>query len=261
VSPSRAALLSVGLYLLWVAATYVFEGRVHLLQRPDPVGRAIFTVVTNILVGILLAALVLRTFIRSGLVARDQLGFRSPRRTLIAVVLASLLGSGLFIVQGPHSREPLVLLNVFAQVLPTSIAEIVVCWVVIGAMAEALTGTRGKVVSLVVGMVAASALFGVYHFAHSPPFNEVGVVVFLMLIGIGTSLVYFFGRDVYATIIFHNFQGMFGILGSADLDVFRQPLYPLYVLALLGVAALIAVHALIVRPAARHQKAAPSAVD
>ncbi len=76
-----------------------------------------------------------------------------------------------------------------------------------------------------------------------------GFVVFLTLIGIGTSLVYFLGRDVYATIVVHNVLAMVGIIGSAELDALRQPLYPLYGLAALAVAVLVATHVVIARRA------------
>lgn len=60
----------------------------------------------------------------------------------------------------------------------------------------------------------ASVLFGVYHFAHSAPFNEPGMVLFLTGIGCVTSLWWFASRDVYGTAIFHNFFGVTGVLAA-----------------------------------------------
>jgi hypothetical protein len=245
----RAAALSLGLYLLWVAATYLLEGRLELLQRPDPLGRARYAVVANVVIGTVLAGWLLRHLIGCGLVSRQQVGFRSGRRTAAALLLAAGLGLAIFLAQGPPRREPLVLFNVFAQVLPTSIAEILVCWAVLGVVGEALTRAGGRAVSLAVGAVTAAVLFGVYHFAHSAPFNQPPVVVFLTLIGLLTSLVFFFGRDLYAAVVVHNVLALIGLVNSAPLEAFRQPLYPLYLLALLALAALVGVHLSLARAA------------
>jgi hypothetical protein len=90
------------------------------------------------------------------------LGFRSLGRTLIASLIALVVGGGLFVLQGPPSLNPLVIFNGFAQVLPVSIAELVVCWAVIGGSFEALAKPKGKVLAVIVGIVAANFLFGVY---------------------------------------------------------------------------------------------------
>ena len=249
INPAWIVGLSLFLYLAWSLATYWFEGRVHLLQQPTPLGRAIYIIIANILIGAFAMAWIMRSALVAHVVHREQLGFRSWRRTLAAVVLALVGGIILFVLLGPPSLEPLIVWNVFAQTLPTSIAEILVCWVALGASVEAATQRWGRVVALVLAVVAADVAFGVYHFAHSAPFNQWGIVLFLMVIGLGTSLVYFLTRDVYATIIIHNFLGMRGVMANIDLDFLRQPLYPLYILVILSVAALIAVHWLLTRPA------------
>jgi membrane protease YdiL (CAAX protease family) len=128
--------------------------------------------------------------------------------------------------------------------LPVTVAEILVCWALVGATFESPTKRRGKAVSLIVGIVAASVLFGVYHFAHSPPFNTFGLVLTLTLVGVITSLFFFISRNVYGTIVFHNFLGIFGVLqaltASGNLATYHQPMYPAYVLAPVSVIILIA---------------------
>jgi hypothetical protein len=66
----------------------------------------------------------------------------------------------------------------------------------------------------VIAAVTASVLFGVYHFAHGAPFNEIRMVVFLTGIGLVTSLWWFASRDVYGTAVFHNFFGLTGVLAA-----------------------------------------------
>jgi hypothetical protein len=101
---------------------------------------------------------------------------------------------------------------------------------------------------VILAALIASVLFGVYHFAHSPPFNTVGTVVFLSVIGLVTSVFFFVSRDVYGTIAFHNFQGTFGVIGaleaSGNLASFVRPVIPLLVMAVVAIAVLITVHLL-----------------
>lgn len=128
-----------------------------------------------------------------------------------------------------------------------SIAEVVVCWVLVGASFEALARPKGKLIAIPVGIIAADLLFAGYHFAHSAPFNQLNMVLFLLIPGLLTSLVYFFGRDIYAAIIFHNFLGMTGVMQNVDLDLFSQPLYPLYALMVISVVVLIAADVFFIR--------------
>jgi hypothetical protein len=127
-----------------------------------------------------------------------------------------------------------------------SFAEVVVCWALVGVSFEALARPKGKLIAILVGIITANLLFAVYHFAHSAPFNQLNMVLFLLIPGLLTSLVYFLGRDIYATILFHNFLGMTGVMQNIDLTFFSQPLYPLYGLALISVLALIGADLLLV---------------
>jgi hypothetical protein len=244
----RTALISIVVYLAWVAATYLFEGRVNMMTRPTPVGRAVYVLIANVVIGIGLAGWALRASVASGVVTLKQLGFRSLRRTAVAIVIAGLAGFGLFLLRNPPSRHPIVVLNAFAQVLTVSIAEVVVCWALMGATFEGLTRTRGRWVSLIVGIVVADLFFGVYHFAHSAPFNQLSMVLFLMIPGLVTSLVYFLGRDIYATIVIQNFLGMLGVMQNIDVAFFSRPLYPLYALMLISVLTLVGFDVLVIRP-------------
>jgi membrane protease YdiL (CAAX protease family) len=247
-------LIAMAVYLAWVVATYLFEGRVNMMTRPTPLGRAAYVLIANVAIGIGLAGWELRSAVASGATTRKQLGFRSIRRTVIAVVIAGLAGFGLFTLQNATSRDPIVVLNAFAQVLTVSITEVVVCWALVGGAFEALTRRYGRWLSLVVGIISADLFFGVYHFAHSAPFNQVNMVLFLMVPGLVTGLVYFLARDIYATILFHNFLGMLGVIQNIDVAFFSRPLYPLYALMLISIIALVALDTLAFR---RRQPQAP----
>lgn len=244
---SRSALkliaIALSIYVIWVAATYILEGRIHLLQRVDPIGRMTYVLIANVVIGTVLSGIAIRYLLRAQLVKPEQLGLNKSRvRTAAIIALGAVGGLTLFLVQSPRTTEPIVVFNVFMQVLPVSIAEVMVCWALIGSSVESLAknNNTGKVLSVIVGAIAASVLFGVYHYAHSPPFNQTSIVFFLMLPSIATALIYFLGRDIYAAVIVQNFMGIFGVIGSLpNLEVFRQPMVPIYVLSAISIAALV----------------------
>jgi membrane protease YdiL (CAAX protease family) len=71
---------------------------------------------------------------------------------------------------------------------------------------------RGAVLAYVLATVISSLLFGLYHFAHSPPFDEPAMAAFLIGIGLLTSGWWYFSRDLYGTAIFHNFFALTGVI-------------------------------------------------
>ena len=203
---------SIGLWLLWTLTTWWLEGRIGTFRRPDAVtDRLIYTVVVNIVIGVVGTAFLLRHLLGGNAARMKQVGFGPLRRTAIWAPVGLALGLGLYFGQGAPSTEPVVVLNAYAQVFVVSMAEVVVCWALVGGMvALEIGGSRWTSIPLAV--VVASLLFGIYHFAHSAPFNAVGMVVFLSVIGLVTSAFFFLSRDVYATILFHNFLGVFGVI-------------------------------------------------
>jgi hypothetical protein len=109
-------------------------------------------------------------------------------------------------------------------VLVVSIAEVAVCWAVVASVFEATFRHLGRAFAVGLAAVVASALFGIYHFAHSAPFNTIGMVAFLGVIGLATSLFFFVSRDVYGTIVFHNFMGVLGVVNALAAKDQLQPL-------------------------------------
>jgi Type II CAAX prenyl endopeptidase Rce1-like len=96
-----------------------------------------------------------------------------------------------------------------------------------------------KVISVILAASVSTVVFGIYHFAHSPPFNQPNIVLFLMYTGILTSIVYFIGRDIYATIVFHNFQALFGIMNNVNIDSLLHPIYSVVVVAIVSIVILV----------------------
>jgi hypothetical protein len=244
----KLVIFSISVYIVWVFATYIFEGRTNLLHTYDPLGRLAYTIVANILIGTVLGFILLKPSLSSNFVTQKQLGFQSPRHIIILVAVAASAGFLLFSSGDPVSLNPVVIVNVFSQTLPTSIAEVVVCWIVIGTVFESLTrqwmekndnkiGKNGgnmrtaSILSVIIASLISIVLFGVYHFAHSPPFNQPNMVIFLMIPAILTSVFYFGGREVYSTITIHNILALIGVSGNIDVTPLAEPLYPIMILA------------------------------
>jgi hypothetical protein len=265
IKPLRLAAIALALYVAWVAATYLLEGRIHLIQQVDPIGRITYVAIANIATGTVISALTIRYLLIKDFIKPEQLGFnRSFYRNAAIIAAAAIGGLALFLAQNPKTTEPVIVFNAFMQVLPVSIAEVMVAWALVGSSFESLGRRRvGRYASIVIGAVMASVLFGVYHYAHSPPFNETSMVLFLMLPSIATAVTYFLGRNIYAAILVQNFMGIYGVMSSLPaLEPFRQPMIPIYVLSAVSFAALvISVSGILRRMAARTAKIKIDNVD
>ncbi|MFZ1104806.1 MAG: hypothetical protein WAN86_18480 [Hyphomicrobiaceae bacterium] len=211
----KAVGTALALFIVWTAATWFFEGRIETFLRPEAAtDRLLYALVANLGIGIVGAIVVLRFILNWHYLRREAAGFGSPARTAIAVTAGLVLGLAFYALSGGPTSDPIVLTNAFAQVLVVSAAEVIVCWAVVGTVFEAAFRDLGRIIAVGLAAVIASVLFGAYHFAHSPPFNTIGMVAFLSVIGLVTSLFFFVSRDVYGTIVFHNFMGAFGVVNA-----------------------------------------------
>jgi uncharacterized membrane protein YeaQ/YmgE (transglycosylase-associated protein family) len=136
---------SVVLYLAWVIATYLLEGRILTLQRPEATtARLLYALVANMLIGILGAVFAVRVLANWRVVLPPRVGFQSLRHALISVLIGAVLGFALYAVQGPPTFNAVVIINAYAQVLVVSTAEVLVCWAVVGSVSEALLRDRRR---------------------------------------------------------------------------------------------------------------------
>jgi hypothetical protein len=244
----RPLILAVTLYAAWTAATYLLEGRPRTLLSPEATGlRIVYTLVANLLFGLGGAALLLGWLGGAHRVAPSAAGFQ-PRRRAGAMILVGLVaGAVVYAAQAPAWRSPTVLVNGFLQVLPVSAAEVVVCWSVtsaaIGAAWPSLEAKRARAI----GLVPGALLFGMYHIAHSPPFNTPGMIAMLTAVGVVTGLVFLLTADVYASVAFHSFLGLHGVLDALDdsgrLEPYGHWQAHLVLMAAVTLAALVGVHA------------------
>lgn len=260
----RIAAAAASLYAAWVLATYLLEGSQRTLLRPDATAlRLTYTVVANMLIGVVGGVWILGLSVRAGLLTGRSAGFTGVGRSALWVFIGFALGLGIYGLQGAPTWDPVVVANVFAQVLVVSAAEVVVCWVVISSIVAAFAGSRPLghdertseqrhgVSARAVGILAASLLFGVYHFAHSPPFNTISMVLLLSVVGIATGLFFFVSRNVYGTLVFHNMLGVYGVAAAlasdGALSAFDRIVWPLAVTAGAAVLLLVAGHLWLLR--------------
>jgi membrane protease YdiL (CAAX protease family) len=116
-------------------------------------------------------------------------------------------------------------------VFVVSVAEVLVCWSLVGATFESVLQPRLGRGAVFVAAVVAAVLFGLYHFAHSAPFNTWAMVGLLAVVGLVTGLFFFVSRDALGTAVFHNFLGTFGVTQALEkagalgtLEVLQPPL-------------------------------------
>jgi membrane protease YdiL (CAAX protease family) len=225
--------------------TYLLEGMLLTLQRPEAVvNRLLYTVITNMVIGTIIALYFVRYNHKVNNFDRKTFGFRSPRYSILAVTVGFVAGLILYIVQNPPTLNPIIIANAYAQVLVVTIAEIIVCWVIMGGITENLIkGRLGEIFSIIIAILVSSVLFGIYHFAHSPPFNTVNMVILLTFIGVITGIFYFIVRDIYGTIVFHNFLGIFGVISAlkttGNLTAYTTPIIPLFITASIAIVILV----------------------
>jgi hypothetical protein len=248
---TQAVTSAIGLFATWMLATYLLEACLGTFLRPDAATRFVYTVVANVVVGTIGAALIIRAVLRKAEFAHvTRYGIAEPRRILVLVPTAALL-AGLFLnSQELPTSNPVILVNAFAQVLVVSIAEVVVSWALLGAVLRNAMGSA--VVSAGIAVVSAALAFGLYHFAHSPPFNTAAMVLLLSGVGLVTGLFFFLGGDLYSTVVLHNafaVRGVIQALGeSGNLDRYTSPQVPLIATAIAAVVVLVIADLVLIRP-------------
>lgn len=208
------ALVLAGLLVAaWSVVTWLLEGRLHTFLRPEAAAdRIAYAVLGNLLTGIALGAACVALLVRRGDLDATRAGFPAGRRTVNASLTGLVLGLGAYLAQGAPSLDPVVLVNAYSQVFVVSAAEVMVCWCLAGAVVEAALAPMGRLAATLVAALLSATLFGLYHFAHSPPFDTWPMVLLLTGVGLVTGAFFFASRDALGTMLFHNFLGTFGVL-------------------------------------------------
>ncbi len=238
----RLLLIPFLVYLAWLLEIFLLAGNNHLLEHPEPVGIAIYTLIGCILTGMVIPIICIRKAFITGAVNMFQIGFRTARRTILACSVTGAVGLGLIILFNPFGTDRIAFANAFLLLLPTVTASVMVCWVLVGTHVQAYVRTGGAVLSITSGVVITSLLFASVSLAGSPSFWQKAALFWLIGIGTGAALFFFAVRDVYATVIMVTGSGVFAGAGTFDPGYLHGTHAGIYASSLLAIAALLALH-------------------
>lgn len=230
--------------------TYLLEGRRLTFRRPEAaLDRFIYTLIANVLIGTIGSIILIRYFIlQTGVSHPSFFGLIGAKRLILGIALGLVLGLVFFFIKPFASRHPILILNAYSQVLVVSIAEVIVCWVLVGG---SIGNLGNNSIYIILAVIISSFLFGIYHLAHSSPFNTFKMVMMLSIIGFFTGVFYFLTRSIYGTILFHNFLGMKGVTDalakSGRIENFKSFQIPIVATALIALIVLIVLDITILR--------------
>jgi hypothetical protein len=227
------------LYAVWLIEVFLLEGRPALFRVPDPGPLLVYTVTGCIMIGIVAPVLLIRRSFVSGAVNMFQIGFRSLRRTIAVCTITGIFCYLAVLLVTPSGPARTAVFGTFLLYLPTAVAAVMICWVLIGTHLQALVRDGGAIVSIPTGVVVTSILFGIASRVHTPGPGIEDPLVPPILLGIIAALFFFAVRDVYAT-VFVVTTGM-AIQFPRIVDTSFMPGVALSVFLAFG--ALLAVHA------------------
>ena len=188
--------------IIWQLENFLLAVNPHLFSKASFPGLVIFTVLSCVLMGIIVPVLRIQAAFLSGAVNTFQIGFRSVRRTTTAVSITALAGYTFFVFTGDVGGLDLaggIILFIFF--LPTAIAAVMICWVLIGTHIQAYVRQGGAIISICTGTLVTALIFAVSMsiFFIGPDFRQIFSGFFVA--GLISALFFFAFRDVYATAI------------------------------------------------------------
>jgi hypothetical protein len=224
-------LIPLVIVLIWMLENYLLAGNTNLFRQASLPGLVLYTALASILVGIIVPIVRVRAAFLSGAVNVFQIGFRSARRTVATVSLTALAGYATFVftsipVRGPDLMEDAAL---FMLLLPTAIAAVMICWVLVGTHIQAYVRSDGVIVSVITGALVTTLIFALSLsiLFTGPDFQE--IVTGFFVIGCISAFFFFAVRDVYSTIIVVT-SGLVILLNTRVDPVYVVPINPVVVL-------------------------------
>jgi len=238
----RLLVIPFAIYTAWLLETFLLEGSIHLFERFDPPGILLYTIIACIITGIVAPLLYIRNTFISGAVNMFHIGFRSLRYTFLACVLTCSIGYGAVILFNPFGTDRFAFLNAFVLLLPSAIASVMVCWVLMGTHVQAFVRSGGAIISISIGISVTTVLFGMTTFAYFPAFLQQDVLFLSVLIGIIVAFFFFAVREVYATILVVAVCSVFSMADRIDPSYVQNAVPFVWLSAVLAVSALIGIH-------------------
>jgi hypothetical protein len=184
-----------------------------------------YAVVFFIGAGALLPGLVLGDAVcREPAMAR-ALGVAPEWRDAIAVIAALVIGVGLAASPlSPILAQPggiMRVLTLFAQLLVASTAEVALF---LGMVWVGLLGwgVRDNWLGRLVLVIAASLVFGLFHFTYPAPWNTLGTAATVGLVWVGVSILFALSHSLPAAVLFNNIMATVGF-ATRDLTLPLSP--------------------------------------
>jgi hypothetical protein len=238
----RLLVIPFAVYAAWVLEIFLLAGTAAVFTRFNPAGITLYTVFACIITGLFAPLVCLRTAFLSGAVNMFQIGFRSLRRTLLASFLTCVGIYGTILVFNPFGTDRIAFANAFILLLPTAIASVMMCWVLMGTHVQAFVRGGGALISLSVGISATTVLYCVAMVSSVP--SSVDQRFFLSLVSLGIIAAFFFFsvRDIYATSLFVGAGDVFCMADRIDPLYLQNAALPVSFSFVLAVCTLIIIH-------------------
>jgi hypothetical protein len=238
----RLLLIPFLVYGAWFAELFLLSGNRHLFSSPDSAGLLIYTLIACVATGMIIPVICIHRAFVTGAVNMFQIGFRSARRTVVTVSLSAVLCYGAVAVANPFGADKGAFIHAFLLLLPTAIAGVMICWVLIGTHLQACVRRGGALISIVIGVVVTSLLFGIASLAGGTAVPGQDTLFWSVFTGVIAALVFFAVRDIYATVFVVTEGSVFTGAGGISPLYLHTPEPVLYICAILAGAALIGVH-------------------
>jgi hypothetical protein len=238
----RLLAIPLSIYSAWVLELFLLAGSVHLFSRFDPPGIFVYTLIACIITGLVLPLFCIRTAFVSGAVNMFQIGFRSLRRSLLTAVPTFGILSGAVVFFNPFGTDRLTFAYAFVLMLPTAIASVMMCWVLVGTHVQAFVRGGGALMSVSTGIAVTTVLYGVTTFAYFSPDLKQDVFISSVLVGFIVAFFFFAVRDVYATSIAAGAGSVFGMASHINPLYLQNAVPYVWISSGLTVCVLIIVH-------------------
>jgi len=237
-SPSvRLLLIPFIAYAIWLCEMYLLEGQIQLFLHPDPAGLLFYTLLCCIAIGIVIPVFIIRKSFIGGDVTMFHLGFRSWYRTVLAVVLTFLVIGLATTLQNPSGSDTSAFFLAFLLLLPTGIATVMICWVLVGTHIQALVRGGGALLSIPAGVAITAILFGLSSKAQFPTVTTPDTLFWYIVAGMAAAVFFFLVRDVWSTAVFVTGELVYLMAGWYSVSGW----YPVYSVVLISAAVSVGV--------------------
>lgn len=238
----KLLVIPFAVFSAWVLELFLLAGSKNIFFDFDPSGIFLYTLLACIITGMVAPLFCIRAAFISGAVNMFQIGFRSLRRTLLAGILTSGSIYVAVILFNPFGTDRLAFVNVFVLLLPTAIASVMMCWVLLGTHVQAFVRSGGAIISLSAGIAVTSVLYGITTFACFPSVLKQDVLFLSVFLGFIAAFFFFAVRDVCASALVVTAGSVFVMADRINPLYLQNTVQYIWISSGLAVCALIIIH-------------------